>query len=158
MPINKIGGKKGKKKASKNATTTHNTDYLKDKISESYGRVEMKLGSGRFIVACSKDGVKRNCRVCGRLYKRKWINEIGTIVLVALHDQLGTDSASSREDLKGEIIVVYDDKDIHNLIKRKEITKDFSEEGKVAPAPAGARDGEWGFEDEGEEEYELDDL
>ena len=124
MPINKRGGKKGKKAANKKVNVPKRLDPKSDE-SEIYGRVLKKLGSGRFIVMCT-DNVERNCRVAGRLYKRGWIDAIGTIVLVQLHPELGAEYTDSREDKKGTIIAVYTDSEKDRLVSMQEFTREFS--------------------------------
>ena len=117
MPRNKIGGNKSKRGANKNDEVKSTTDFKKETY-EIYGRVDKKLGSGRFMVMCT-DRMKRNCRIVGRLYKRAWINT-RTIVLVSLHTELGGNYN------KGSIIVVYNDVDVRRLVQYGEISKKFS--------------------------------
>ncbi|MHC1635890.1 MAG: translation initiation factor eIF-1A [Candidatus Methanospirareceae archaeon] len=51
---------------------------------EVLGIVEKMLGANRMIVDCM-DGVKRMCRIPGRLKKREWIS-VGDVVIVVPWD------------------------------------------------------------------------
>ena len=124
MPRNRIGGKKGKRSANKPVEPKYRIDCKSDD-DEIYGRVTKKLGSGRFNVVCT-DKIERNCRVAGRLYRKTWINQIGTIVLVSIHSDLASTSGVGREDRKGSIVAVYKETDVSNLIHLNEITREFS--------------------------------
>lgn len=108
------GGKK-KKKYKKNNNDELNTPLTCKDDEQEYGLVLKLLGDRKVTVKCF-DGKTRCCLIRGKLRKRVWISE-GDIVLVSLRDFC---------DDKADIIHKYSTGEVRELEKRKEISKDFS--------------------------------
>ena len=151
------GNKSGGKKHKRGKKTNLETKVLRYKEEgQEYAQVTSLKGNCRFDVKCF-DGTDRMAILCGSMRKRKYINMMD-IVLVSLRDF---------QDSKCDIIDVYDDNQVRELKKLKEIpdsikleeTTMFDEDGMDDIFDTSLPPDE--LEDELEEELEdinLDDI
>lgn len=119
MPKNLIGGKKGKKKASKSFNVVKKIE-LKDENQE-YAYIVKKLGNSRMIVSIisfNKDISGKNLMATmrGALKRRRCKIYNGDIVLISLR---------SYQDDRADMILKYDIDEIKELKQLNEIPNDI---------------------------------
>jgi len=119
MGKNIKGGSKHKKYARQREFIIDlNINNFKKNNDQEYAFVSKILGNCKFELICF-DGKKRLGCLRGNMKKRKWVNK-GDCILVSLRDF---------QDAKCDIILVYKSEQVDVLIKKKEITSMFSQEG-----------------------------
>lgn len=106
----KVGGK-NKKKGKGNDTLTRELVFKDD--GEEYGVVLKLLGCDNILVYCL-DGVRRQCRIRGKLKCKVWIR-VGDMVLISLRE-------FSTEDRVADVIHKYQDEEVRQLRKFEEVT------------------------------------
>lgn len=90
-------------KKGKNSSTNSEQETIDIEWGQQYARVIRGDGDGRFIVI-TNDGQMVSALVCGRMWKRVWINK-DDIVVISLRE--GMDQANNKtygEMMKGDII------------------------------------------------------
>ncbi len=90
-------------KKGKNSSTTLEQETIDIEYGQQYARVIRGDGDGRFIVI-TNDGQNVSALVCGRMWKRVWINK-DDIVVISLRE--GMDQANNKtygEMMKGDIV------------------------------------------------------
>lgn len=78
---------------------------------QQYARVTTRLGDGRFVVQCLRDGQVRLAHVRGKLWKRVWVNPHDLILI----------SMRTFQDQKTDIVHKYTDDEERLLCKMSEI-------------------------------------
>jgi len=106
----KVGGK-NKKKGKGGDQLTRELIFKED--GEEYGVVLKLLGCDNILVFCL-DGVRRQCRIRGKLKCKVWIR-VGDTVLISLRE-------FSTEDKVADVIHKYQDEEVRQLRKFGEIT------------------------------------
>lgn len=90
-------------KKGKNSSTNLEQETIDIEPGQQYARIIRGDGDGRFIVV-TNDGQNVSALVCGRMWKRVWINK-DDIVVISLRE--GMDSANNKtygELMKGDIV------------------------------------------------------
>jgi translation initiation factor 1A len=110
MGKNKFGGS-GAKSYKNNQQASRQLQFREE--SQDYARVETLLGSGHVKVICLTDNIQRHATICGRMYKKVWINK-DDIVLVSIREY---------QDDKCDIIFKYTPDEFKLLKKYGEIVE-----------------------------------
>jgi translation initiation factor 1A len=110
MAKNKFGGSGAKKTASKNANQTARQIPFREDLQD-YALVETLLGSGHVKLKCLTDNTERLGTICGRMYKKVWINK-DDVVLVSIREY---------QDNRCDIIFKYTTDEVKTLKKYGEI-------------------------------------
>lgn len=85
-----------KKGGGKRAENTRKREVLFKEEGQVYGRAMAMLGNGRLRAKCD-DGVERLCKIRGSMRRREFVH-VGDLVLVALRDFGGQQTAEDAED------------------------------------------------------------
>ena len=109
MPVKK-GGNKAKKAKKVTVEISRILEFKED--GQEYGQITKTLGGARFEINCF-DKKQRLGHSRGALKKKKVFVKMGDIVLVSLRDY---------QDEKCDILMVYNPKEVKELIKLAEIS------------------------------------
>lgn len=138
-------GKGGKKKRRGKKEDEGQKRPLKTKLDgESYAKVTKLLGDCRLLVTTLPEGKEVVAHIRGKFRKRVWIRE-DDIVLIGLRNN----------DEKGDVVWKFNDDEVKQLCKKKEIALDDEKEKNnedMWEISDDSDDSEFGSEEESEEE------
>ena len=119
MPPNTKGGKGYKKKKKASSQGNREIVYIVPEPGQMPARA-LKILGDRQVLCYSNDDVIRNCRICGRMKGKQYVN-IGDVVLITLRDW--SKNVAPKDVKLGDIIDMYSREQYSSLRKDPMVNK-----------------------------------